>query len=168
MFFQVTKDRGIRPIVRHGNDMRRIWIIFALSLFSYSCRQQPDKYEKIDQEKKRPLKIFSEEDIARYTIALVSKKRVQDLEVRGSNDDFVLAEKKEGANSAQEYTVKMGAYGVVLLKDKTGRWTDRFDDRRIMYFEQDDTLFLSEILFGDSTTCYKFAKGHASFAEPCH
>jgi hypothetical protein len=134
-------------------------ILLIVALFSlYSCEPRSDsKVSNLDKDNKRPLKVFNEEDVAKYTIAILTNKPEENFEVQKGGAGILVVD-QSADRLEQKYLVKIGAYGLVLCKDSIGEWTDRIKGRRIFYYEQDDKLILSEVYEGDSTTYHEFIK----------
>jgi hypothetical protein len=144
--------------------MKRLCLIsIFLGFLFFSCEKKTRKRD-LDAEwrgEKQPLKEFTEKEVAKYAIAVFTKKSPDSLEVKENDHEFSVTIEgitSKGAKEFRPYEVRMGAHGLVFYKDDDGEWTDIFKDRRIFYFEQDDKLILSEIFPGDSTTYNEFTK----------
>lgn len=136
--------------------MRHVISLLVLSLLFGSCKQ--DKFKNIEQDEKRPLKAFNEKDVVKYAMSVLSNKPVQNFEVTENNGGFLLTDTINGPNAAQRYMLKIGPHGLILNKEEGGEWTDKFKDRRMLYYEQDGKLILSELFESDSSTYYEFTK----------
>lgn len=137
--------------------MRRILFILLSILFFHSCGKRPEaNIEDINDNEKRPLTMFSEDDVVRDAIAIFSKKRVDVFEVKKIGNEFLVIDKDGGVDSKQQ--IKIGDFGLILHKNNSGEWTDKFDGRRIFYYEEGNKLILSEIFEGDSTSYHDFIK----------
>ena len=126
--------------------------------YTFYPESDADIIKKIEHGKKRPLRFFTQEDVARYAVAVVNNAPPDDFAVDYVEDGVQVTSKKKHAGTDKQYIVKIGGYGHVLCKDKNGKWTDIFKDRRIYYYEENKKLYLSQTFPGDSATVSEFTK----------
>jgi hypothetical protein len=151
--------------------MLRASTIIIISIIFWSCGQSSEKkkklqtripteeerIKKIEDGKKRPLRYFNEEDVARYAMAVFKEKTVDDFETAWT-EDGVLVTPGKNKGAGEQLKIKIGGDGVLLFKNKNNNWTDKFEDRRIFYFEEGKKLILSQTFEGDSVTYQEFEK----------
>jgi hypothetical protein len=139
------------------------YYLLMLGLLAIACQDRSEKRGEGDQSKderkveKRPLKYFTQEDVAKYAVSVVYKQNESELEAK-KNGDEILVNSKSPSDGRSQYMVKLGN-GIVLFKDRNGDWQNILDDRRVFYNEEGDTLIISEgFVTSDSSTMYQFVK----------
>jgi hypothetical protein len=151
--------------------MHRASTIILISIIFWSCGKSSEKkkkretripteeerIKKIENGKKRPLRYFNEEDVARYAMAVFKEKTVDDFETAWTEDGVLITPRKNKGPDGQ-LKIKIGGDGVLLFKKKNNNWTDKFEDRRIFYFQEGKKLILSQTFEGDSVTYQEFEK----------
>src|SRR5690348_5808225 len=107
----------------------RASIIIILGSFIWSCGRpsetkkeriehketEAERIEKIAAGKKRPLRYFNEEDVARYAMSVFKQRPVDQFESHWTEDGvLVTAKQKKGLNIESE--IKIGGDGLLLYK----------------------------------------------------
>lgn len=146
--------------------MKRILYLSAIAI-AISCNtEQPkqvssdlqtailetDKPEKVD------LTNFSEEDVARYTIASIMEQPSKRIKVRVENELYYVSYVRKSDSKKFDYKIKING-NTIVWANIGGRWRDSEYDERLSFEESDNKLKIIQTFSDGSVDSKEYKKG---------
>lgn len=142
-------------------------ISFLVFLLIISCKQSEQKLAVIEEQiqtqeiskvEETILKIFTYEDIARYTMAAIMDQSPKIIKATKNNDLYYVSYIRKSDNQKFEYKINFND-NEILWANIDGRWRNSKYDEKISFTEKDNQIDIIQTFSDGSEYVKEYKKG---------
>lgn len=142
-------------------------ISFLVFLLIISCKQSEQKLAVIEEQiqtqeiskvEETILKIFTYEDIARYTMAAIMDQSPKIIKATKNNDLYYVSYIRKSDNQKFKYKIKFND-NEILWANIDGRWRNSKYDEKISFAEKDNQINIIQTFSDGSEYIKEYKKG---------